>query len=139
MKTLKLIRVDSTHKGTYGVLTEQNYGPFAVTCERPWVGNAPDISCIPHGRYQVKRVKKPKHGLCWEIQAVPGRLAILFHLGNTIRDVRGCIAVGEEFGRTQTTTGMTAPCIIGSKRGLAEFEALLKGEVEFTLDIVNGY
>jgi hypothetical protein len=63
------------------------------TIELPWRENQRNSSCIPEGRYQLKKGMSNKHGLHIRIQAVPDRDAILFHPGNdAARDLKGCIA-----------------------------------------------
>lgn len=92
----KLKRIASRIDGCFGVLLDDTV-PFAVTCERPWANNTPQISAIPWGTYLCKRVVSPKFGVTFEITGVPGRSAILFHKGNTIDDSRGCVLIGEAF------------------------------------------
>lgn len=73
--------------------------PPMFTLERKWVKNQKGISCIPSGTYKFvphgweknSRFSKKK---VWEIVGVQGREAILIHVGNTVHDVEGCIAVG---------------------------------------------
>lgn len=96
MRQFKLKRVASRLDGCFGALLDDTL-PFAVTCERPWVNNAREISAIPPGTYLCKRVVSPKFGVTFEITGVPGRSQILFHKGNTIVDSRGCVLVGESF------------------------------------------
>ena len=86
---------------------ERYYSPFGVhgrlitpsielcTVEKPWHGNQPFISCIPESTYLCQRVQSPVHGDTYEVMEVPERTHILFHKGNSPRDVKGCIAVGK--------------------------------------------
>lgn len=83
------------------------------TIERPWIpdpeaGSRPNESCVPDGPYNLI----PHHGTDWtetwclvnpalhvyrtqmDMRGRPGRYAILFHAGNWVDDVIGCIAVG---------------------------------------------
>lgn len=64
---------------------------------------------IPAGTYTVKLMPaaaNPKHGESWEVQNVPGRTDILFHVGNDADDSEGCILVGFGFsGRGITFSG----------------------------------
>ena len=94
---MKLTRVCSTSKGTFGVLSE-NGVPLCLTCEEPWKANQRLVSCIPTGIYKVISRFSVKHKNHWHIQNVPGRDLILIHAGNTINDVEGCIIVGRSFG-----------------------------------------
>lgn len=99
-----------------------------ATIERPWVEN-PDgaggkltVSCVPDGEYQLiphDSARFPNtyalvnHALGVYHQTRPvgqtwGRTAILIHVGNSVSDVIGCIAVG-----------MRAMCI-GGQHSVAE-------------------
>jgi len=70
-------------------------GKECWTVERPWLDNAPNISCIPAGLYKMERRDSPKFGPnVWEVCDVPGRSHILFHAGNRASDLQGCIAPG---------------------------------------------
>lgn len=65
------------------------------TIERPWLDNAPNISCIPVGDYTMVRVNSPKFGPdTWEVADVPGRTHVLFHVANWAKDLQGCIGLG---------------------------------------------
>lgn len=129
MKKLTLKRVSYIPDGTFGVLLDEDI-PFALTCEREWLHNQPEISCIPIGTYSCKRVVSPKFGDTFEITNVPGRSAILFHSGNTEDDSLGCILVGEQFGDLR---GKTA--VLSSKAGFSEFLRRLAGKDGFMLTI----
>ena len=130
MKTLFLKRIAFTSDGTFGVLIAG--APFALTCEREWLDNKPDVSCIPSGTYICKRVNSPRFGNTFEVMFVKGRTNILFHSGNTEDDSKGCILVGEEFG---DVNGKAA--VLSSKKGFAEFLERLKDVDEFILIIRN--
>lgn len=63
------------------------------TVELPWKDNRPGISCIPEGRYGLRRRYSPRFRNHFEILGVPGRKYILFHAGNDAqKELRGCIA-----------------------------------------------
>ena len=93
---LTLTRFCYSSMGTFGLLQWENGGCYVI--ERPWEHNASSCSCIPIGTYRVQRGQFPKHGECFEVQGVPGRSAILFHVANTIDDIEGCIGPGERLG-----------------------------------------
>lgn len=90
---VELFRLESTQKSTLGVLRVDGV-LFCVTLENPWANNQRNISCIPCGQYLAKRVQSPTFGNTFEASGVPGRSAILFHVGNTADDTRGCILPG---------------------------------------------
>ena len=98
-----------------------------VTCyvlERPWQGNAPEISAIPGGRYTaIIRIDGAK-GWRIELEDVPQRGNIQIHVGNRPADSKGCLLPGISID--------TSLCkVTGSKEGmdriasaLAQFEEL---------------
>lgn len=92
-------------------------GPLVLeTIERPWLrdprgpGGQRVQSCVPDGVYRVIPHSSSKFGAVWALVNpdlgvwyqpgdIPagqpwGRSAILIHVGNTVGDVIGCIAVG---------------------------------------------
>jgi hypothetical protein len=67
------------------------------TIELPWRENQSFISCIPEATYQWEKVAystsfKYQH---IHIKAVPKRSGIKVHIGNYVRELRGCIAPGD--------------------------------------------
>ncbi len=70
-------------------------GSFLVhSLERPWLNNQRKVSCIPPGRYQLKKRYSQKFGWHLWLQDVPGRSLILIHTANYVRQLQGCIAPG---------------------------------------------
>jgi len=76
------------------------------TLELPELNNAPNVSCIPEGYYNVVPRQSPKYGNHLYITEVPNRSLILIHWGNYAgsvnpntghSDIRGCVLVGEKF------------------------------------------
>lgn len=89
--------------GTFGdaTLTEidgtETWRAFSL--EEQWKDNAPNVSCIPAGRYVAEWTQTPKHpNGVYMLHNVPGRNAIEIHVGNTENDILGCILVGERLG-----------------------------------------
>ena len=83
--------------GTFGRLSAA--GNVWITVERPWADNARDVSCIPEGVYTVRRDYYHRGGYeAFEIENVPNRSEIKIHIGNTMDDVSGCIAIGTDLG-----------------------------------------
>ncbi|MBD3630528.1 DUF5675 family protein [Cyclobacterium sp.] len=68
---------------------------FCFTLELPWKDNQQNISCIPEGRYKVKKRSSQKYGNHLHILDVPGRSWILIHEANFVSQLRGCIAIGK--------------------------------------------
>ena len=114
---------------TYGVLLNEGI-PFALTLERPWLENMPNVSCIPAGRYRAIRHVSPRFGETFWIQDVPGRSEILFHKGNIADHSQGCILIGEAFNHVLGEPGITQ-----SAQGFSEFMRLLEGRNEFDINI----
>lgn len=101
-----------------------------VAIERPNKGNSRNVSCIPAGRYQCKRYSSAKYKNTFEVTDVFGRDKILFHTGNTIDDLKGCIALGSSFGEI---FGKRA--VVSSRKAFNKFLELLDGIDEFPLTI----
>lgn len=117
-------------QGTFGTLKIKGEPPFCLTLEPPWKDNQKNISCIPVGTYFCHRVQSPKFGNTFEVRPVENREHILFHWGNRVRNTKGCIMLGEEYGYLAGH-----PAILSSRRGFNEFMLKLEGEDEFTLII----
>jgi len=80
--------------GTFGYLRTVGFQCFTV--ELPWDANKPYVSCIPPGKYNLTTSVFLKGGYgTLEVQDVPGRSRILFHVANTIDDLLGCIGPGK--------------------------------------------
>ena len=95
---LLIIRDTFTEKSTLGRLFV-NCEDFCDTLELPYRDNQRSISCIPAGEYKVRlrlaRESATRDYLHLLVQDVPNRTYILFHRGNTAKDTRGCILVGQ--------------------------------------------
>lgn len=109
-RDFKLIRVTrSSVNATVGVLLIDREPRF-VTLEDPDKNNARNVSCIPEGFYECKRVvnRQTLSGktipLTLEVLDVPGRHGILFHSGNTQQDTQGCILLGMGLGTGSVRT-----------------------------------
>jgi hypothetical protein len=67
--------------------------PVCLTIELPWLQNRRNVSCIPEGRYRLRKRFTPRHGLHVLVVDVPGRSGILIHPANYAKtELRGCIA-----------------------------------------------
>ena len=129
MKIFNLIRITEIEDGTFGVLLDEKI-PFALTIERPWLGNLKGVSCIPSDSYICKRIDSPKFGNTFEVTDVPYRSEILFHKGNIMDDSHGCIIIGEQF---EYLGGKVA--VLSSAKGFSEFLDRTKDLVVFKLNI----
>ena len=97
MINLLLIRQIFTEESTAGTLY-LNGERVADTLENPYLDNQRNISSIPSGQYKVRlrlaRESATRDYLHLLVQEVKDRSYILFHIGNTAKDTRGCILVG---------------------------------------------
>jgi hypothetical protein len=107
--------------------------PRFLTLELPYRNNEHEISCIPEGEYKCKRVFNrvtaggTSLGTTFEVSNVIGRSGILFHVGNTSKDTKGCILIGQ--------TLEDSDAIRGSKMAFANFLESFSGINEFRLTI----
>ena len=78
--------------GTNGKLECE--GKFiCYTIELPWKNNEKRVSCIPVGKYFIKKRYSQKFKWHLEVLDVENRSFILFHpANNALRELNGCIA-----------------------------------------------
>lgn len=102
MKEFKIERV---------YLSDRTLGSFyidnevvAKTLELPWKGNSRSISCIPEGKYIVRRnpPKEDRPYSYFRFDKVPGRSGILIHRGVKPLHSKGCILVGSRFANVES-------------------------------------
>jgi len=63
------------------------------TIELPWKMNETKVSCIPEGKYFIKKRYSKKFQWHLEVLDVKNRTLILFHpANNALRELNGCIA-----------------------------------------------
>ena len=94
---ITLTRLYNGDDCTIGVLstTEEM---LCFTIENPWRHNQKDISCIPVGHYRCEPHEGNKFKETWKVMDVEGRGGIVFHIGNTESDTKGCILPGTTVG-----------------------------------------
>ena len=89
-----VLRLSRTYfpDGTNGKLECE--GKFICnTIELPWKKNETKVSCIPEGKYFIKKRYSKKFQWHLEIISVKNRSLILFHpANNALRELNGCIA-----------------------------------------------
>lgn len=101
MIKLKLVRETPLKTDcTLGVL-RLNDKAICCTLEPPWLDNKKGSS-IPVGSYIVTRYRSPSKNPQLDYQVfllhdVPGRDYIEIHIGNTVKDTKGCILVGRTY------------------------------------------
>jgi hypothetical protein len=78
--------------GTNGTLAIE--GQFICnTIELPWKENKKRVSCIPEGKYLLRKRYAPKFRWHLEVVGVRNRTFILFHpANNALLELNGCIA-----------------------------------------------
>jgi len=128
---VQLIRLEESDDGTFGVLVIGGK-VFCVTLEPPDENNQRNISNIPPYKYICVRVKSPKYGNTFEVTNVPGRSHILFHRGNEIKDTKGCILLGNQFGNLRKNRA-----ILNSGLTFSMFMKLLNNIDAFELEITE--
>lgn len=93
----RLIKTDDYTTGEIYTFSDSKVQRICATIELPDRNNARRISCIPAGKYIVKKHNSPKFGKCLKVfdidgkSEVSGRSDILIHAGNYISDTLGCI------------------------------------------------
>jgi hypothetical protein len=94
---LLIMRDTFTDVSTIGELF-LNGERFCDTLELPWKDNQKRISCIPEGEYKVRirvaRESATRDYIHLLVKDVKDRDYILFHIGNSAKDTRGCVLVG---------------------------------------------
>lgn len=100
---LEVIRVQPDNGvetlGDMHVLNENDATILKVdTLELPWKENKRVVSCIPTGIYLCKK-RAATANITYEhilITGVTGRSGICIHKANYVRQLKGCIAVGDK-------------------------------------------
>jgi len=78
--------------GTNGTL-ECGGKVICYTIELPWKNNEKRVSCVPEGKYFLRKRYTKKYQWHIEILNVKGRSGILFHpANNALTELNGCIA-----------------------------------------------
>lgn len=135
MKIAELVRLEENFNfGTFGVL-KIDKKVFCVTLEPADLENLKNKSSIPAQQYICKKIKSPKYDLTFEVQNVPGRDHILFHAGNIKQHTKGCILLGQNFGKLGN-----GRAVLNSGNTFREFmEKEMAGESIFHLTIHEVY
>lgn len=126
---MQLVRFFQNNVATLGVIKVNDLHLPIFTLELPWRDNKDDISCIPVGQYKIIPHHSAKYPDTFEIVGVPGRDAILIHIGNYPRDTKGCVLVGMGILPDQ-------PMINNSGTALKYLHSLIDGK-ENDLEIIT--
>lgn len=130
MRKVTVRRTEMDDSGTFGKWISDS-GFECSTMELPERNNIPGKSCIPPGVYQCEKRVSPKHGPCYYVLNVPGRIDIEIHSANWAGDTSlgfkcqllGCLAPGRSIGELE---GQKA--ILSSRDALASLESDLNGD-----------
>lgn len=91
MIELKLLRRYYPN-GTNGSLWLQQRR-ICYMIERPWLENRRNVSCIPEGKYPLKRRYSKRYGWHYLVDEVKNRSLILIHpANNALQELQGCLA-----------------------------------------------
>ena len=68
----------------------------AISLERGWQDNRPNVSSVPVGEYECVYEYSPRFERnLWELKGVPNRSECKFHVSNYWDQLNGCIALGD--------------------------------------------
>lgn len=134
MVIAEIIRLEESFDyGTFGVL-KFNKNVFCVTLEPPDKQNKSNISSIPAQQYQCRKKLSHNFGQTYEILNVPGRFNVLFHAGNVVDHTKGCVILGQYFGKLRGDRA-----VLNSGATFKRFMQILQGENIFHLTILENY
>ena len=129
MKRVVLNRTLSLPDGMFGLISVDNKKWF--TCERPWLDNQNNVSCIPKGTYLCRWTLSPRlKKFTYEVTQVPNRMGIRIHSANFSYQVIGCIALGTSSGVMDSKRG-----VFGSVTAIRQFNEYLNQQ-DFQLKVV---
>jgi len=130
---LEILRMEESKEGSLGAL-RIGKELFCTTLEPPDELNEVGISSIPVGQYVCKRYSSTKYPDTWEIIGVPGRTKVLFHAGNVVEDTRGCVILGQYWGKLREHRA-----VLNSGKTFEAFKELLLPYDELHLTIREEY
>ena len=123
---ITLQRTKTSPLGTFGVVGDVAANSAFHTLEPPIATsdgrrNVPDITAVLPGRYELAvRWSDHFHRLVCVLVDVPGRSDIECHVGNYLKDTRGCILFGE---------GETGDGIVNSIPAVEDFTRMVCDEL----------
>lgn len=130
---VKTLRVSESDEGTFGTMTIDGHA-FCCTLEPPDRDNKKNVSSIPAGKYVCRRVMSPKYGDTFEITDVPNRTHVLFHPGNVVKHTRGCVILGQHYGKLYGDRA-----VLNSGKTFKSFMYALKDVDSFDYEVVDSY
>jgi len=109
------------------------------TLELPDLDNECKVSCIPEKTYTVDKITSPKFGMCFYLNDVPGRTAILIHKGNFAAgnsvDTLGCILPGLNYSDINNDLILD---IAGSTKAMYTLLKILPSTFRLTIKSITG-
>jgi len=100
------------------------------TLELPWKDNKHRESCVPKGIYIVHKRSSEKYHEHFHLTNVEDRDLILVHNANFVKQLLGCIAVGDSF---KDISGDGKVDVLNSQKTLAKLYSLMPDEFELTI------
>ena len=122
--------------GMFGIVRQGNI-PFCCSLELPWNANQETVSCIPTGSYTCERFTHKDLGIAYRVLDVPGRSGVLIHIGNLVKEIKGCILLGNSFDQVKTRGGLEGPGVASSRGAIFELMAATMNSPRFQLNIIN--
>lgn len=120
----RFISNDKETLGTLNVIIDGRIEFICKTLELPDANNAPQVSCIPKGKYNVVWSLSPSFKkYTYEVLNVPNRKGIRIHSANYYHQLLGCIALGDVHKDINADDQLD---VIHSGATLAQFEKLLE-------------
>lgn len=93
-----------------------------------------DYPCFEEGWYVAKRYNSPVNKrIVWQLEDVPGRTNIQFHIANWPHELKGCIAPGKELATSQSGE----PGVSKSGQAFEEFMAMTAEEDQIAFQVVS--
>lgn len=143
LKTILMVRTERSPDGTFGSFDVD--GLKFASGEDDWFNGRkdPNGSCIPAGRYTIRRRWSPKHKCeVFGVVDVPGFQDVEIHAGNTEEDTLGCILLGTRLGQIEVPDEddplrgrKLKRGVVNSRIAIAKFMELMHAEDEAILDI----
>lgn len=131
---VELIRLEECFEyGTFGIL-KIDKRIFCVTLEPPDHLNERNVSSIPAQQYICRPYSSGRFGKTFMVVNVPGRNYILFHAGNLVAQTKGCIILGQYFGKLKGDRA-----VLNSGATFKEFMRHMAGVDEFHLTVKEVY
>lgn len=105
----------------------------ALSLERGWQNNKPNISCLPMGNHPLVLEYSPKFNMdLWEIKNTEPRTECKFHSASFWSDLEGCIALGRKHKKLNSDNYYD---VTDSRNTMRDFHSVLKQFDKVELEI----